>query len=156
MKAYLAGAIEYAPDGGKSWRELVEKFLTDKLGHSCYNPVKEEFKIIPPSEYKSFRSLKDKDLDGFRYYMGKIIDRDLRVLTREIDYVVCYWDRYAVKGGGTYGELTIAYHYGIPVYMVSEFEPGEMSSWVIGCTLEIFNSFEALFEFLLQRYNEQA
>jgi hypothetical protein len=54
-------------------------------------------------------------------------------------------------GGGTHGELTVCYEHGIPVYMVLGIPRAEVSSWILGCASEVFDSFQELREFLLKR-----
>ena len=45
MLAYLAGAIEYAPDLGRGWRREVAAFLKT-LGHDVYDPAEDERKSL--------------------------------------------------------------------------------------------------------------
>ncbi|HPC35444.1 MAG TPA: hypothetical protein P5268_01120 [Candidatus Marinimicrobia bacterium] len=148
MKAYLAGAIEYAPDYGQVWRAEMEKFLQQEFGHTCYNPLVEEHKYLTPDESRSFRGYKDTDPLRFQQLVRKLIRGDLNALTNEIDYVIVNWDKYAVKGGGTYGEATYAFYHNIPVYLVSEFPIAAISGWIIGCTTKIFSSFDELKKYL--------
>jgi hypothetical protein len=152
MRAYLAGAIEYAPDRGKAWRDEMAAFCMHALNHTCYNPLVEESKYLSPAELASFRQYKATDTKYFQQLVRRLIDGDLAALQNSIDYVICYWDEYATRGGGTYGELTFAYWRKIPVYMVTKLPLESISSWVIGCVSEIFTSLEELKQFLLQRY----
>ncbi|MBN2280836.1 MAG: hypothetical protein JXQ65_09655 [Candidatus Marinimicrobia bacterium] len=152
MKAYLAGAIEYAPDLGKKWRDEMALFLQNELNHSAYNPLLEENKYLTQEELETFRELKVTHLDQYKVILRKLIDGDLKALKESIDYIICLWDTYTEKGGGTYGELTVAYEHGIPVYMVTEKLKPEISGWIIGCTTEIFHSFNELKIFLRNKY----
>ncbi|MFH1212977.1 MAG: hypothetical protein V1681_02730 [Candidatus Neomarinimicrobiota bacterium] len=148
MKAYLAGAIEHAPDRGFAWRTAMSEFLLQELGHTCYNPLVEENKYLTPEELRTFRVLKTTSPERFREIVRKLIRGDLHSLTTEIDYIICNWDAYAVKGGGTYGELTVAFSRNIPVYMVTNLPVAEISGWIFGCTSEVFQSFEELRTYL--------
>ncbi len=152
MYVYLAGAIEYAPDQGSRWREDMTRFLVNELGHRVFNPCIEENHILTPDEFRHFRKWKQTDLRKFRHVVRKLIHTDLTTLINDIDYVVCLWDEHVLKGAGTQGELTFCFYYNIPVYMVSTFPIPAMSSWIIGCTTEIFPHFEALKEFLREKY----
>ncbi len=152
MKVYLSGAIEHAPDSGKEWRDDISAFLKMELGHDCYNPLIEEKKYLSQEEREIFRSLKSTDLNEFKRIVRKLMRGDIKSLNKEIDYMICFWDSYAVKGGGTYGELTFALYKDIPVYMVTKEEVSEISAWVLSCTTNIFESFEELKEFLRERY----
>ena len=151
MKVYLAGSIEHAPDGGRGWRNRLTPFLEDCLGHSVYDPARDEKKNLTREEIGCFRSWKIEDPNRFRAVIRKIIDYDLAILSAA-DYVICHWDSYAALGGGTQGELTFARHRRIPVYMVRSVSLQEISGWVLGCADEVFGSFEELEGFLAARY----
>ena len=155
MKAYLAGAIEYAPDHGEAWRSELSDFIINRLGHTVYNPLWEEPKKVTPAESRRFRSLKSTDLQAFKSIVRKLMEGDLHSLKTEIDYIICLWDEYAVKGGGTYGELTMAFHWNIPVFMVTPMEITDISGWILGCTTEIFPDFGRLKAYLLNSFGQQ-
>lgn len=152
MLVYLAGAIEHAPDGGRAWRENISQFLAGTLGQRVFNPCVEENHILSAEEFREFRGWRETDLSRFRQTMRKLIDTDLDTLLNKVDYVVCLWDEYVLNGGGTHGELTMAYHHNIPVYMVSKIPRGNISSWILGCTTELFEDFEQLQGFLEEKF----
>jgi len=154
MKAYLAGAIEHAPDNGIGWRRNVTQFLAETLGHSVYDPTAEELSILSPEESANFRSYKQENLPEFQRIVRKLIAHDLTILTTDIDYVICLWDDYVKNGGGTQGEITVSHLEGIPVYLVTTMTLGEISGWILGCVSHVFTSFEALENHLLQKYGE--
>ncbi len=149
---YLAGAIEYAPDNGCNWRQEMTQFLQKELGHRVFNPCLEENHVLTPEEFRHFREWKTTNLQRFRQTVQKIIHTDLNTLLTEIDYIVCLWDEYVLKGAGTHGELTLAFWHHIPVYMVTHIPIERMSSWIIGCTTELFTDFKSLQKFLKQKY----
>lgn len=136
MKAYLAGAIEHAPDKGKAWRADLAEFLQKEFGHESYNPHIEEPKILTPEKREQFRFLKTENLPEFQKIVRKLIRNDIHSILTDIDYVICLWDEHAEKGGGTYGELTFAFFHGIPVYMVTTKPLEQISGWILGCTTE--------------------
>ncbi len=152
---YLAGAIEYAPDNGCSWRQGMTQFLQKELGHRVFNPCLEENHVLTPEEFRHFREWKTTNLQRFRQTVQKIIHTDLNTLLTEIDYIVCLWDEYVLKGAGTHGELTLAFWHRIPVYMVTQIPIERMSSWIIGCTTELFTDFPQLQSFLLRHYGKK-
>ncbi|RQV99298.1 MAG: hypothetical protein EH225_11805 [Calditrichaeota bacterium] len=149
---YLAGAIENAPDAGRKWREDISFFLTHELNHQVFNPTLEENHILTPFEFRNFRHWKTADLPRFRQVVHKIIKTDIGMLINQVDYIICLWDEYVSRGGGTQGELTIAFWKQIPVYMVTTLPLTDLSSWIIGCTSEIFYDFDSLKEFLKSTY----
>jgi len=154
MKAYLAGAIEHAPDRGQAWREAMVAFLQAELGHTYYNPLVEENKYLTPAELATFRTYKESDLPRFQAIVRKLIRGDLQALMNEIDYIICLWDVYAMKGGGTYGELTVAFYRNIPVYMVTTLPVREISGWILGCTTAIYPDFPQLQQALRAKYGQ--
>ncbi len=153
MLAYLAGAIEYAPDFGRGWRKEIAGFLRDELGHQVYDPAEDERKSLSAEEHSNLRGWKTTDLALFQAAVRKIIDFDLEVISRA-DYVVCYWDEFCMKGAGTSAELTAALRRGIPVYLVTQMPIAQISGWILGCCRRIFSDFEQLKKYLLNDSGE--
>lgn len=149
-RAYLAGAMERAPDRGRAWRERLLPVLA-ALGHGCFNPCEEELLVASEEERSRFREWKASGHEEFRSLMSRIIDHDLAAL-RESDYVVCYWDEHANGSGGTPAEVTLARVWGKPVYLVHAIDRSDGSSWVQGCASAIFDSLDELCAFLEQEY----
>jgi nucleoside 2-deoxyribosyltransferase len=147
MLAYLAGAIEYAPDYGKGWRREITPFLRD-LGHEVYDPAEDEKKSLSREEQENLRVWKYTELERFQIAVKKIVDYDLDIVSKA-DYLICYFDENGLKGGGTSGEVTFAFRNRIPVYMVTAMPPTEISGWILGCCTEIFRNFDGLKSFLV-------
>jgi hypothetical protein len=156
MRAYLAGSIEFSNDGGRGWRKEFGNFLEESLGDEVYDPAEDEKKNLTDEEVAQFRGWKTTQLDRFRQVVRKIIDFDLDLLERRIDYVVCYWDKNSTQGGGTPAELTFAYRRGIPVYLVTELPVEQVSGWVISCADRVFPDFGSLQLFLLSSRKQAA
>jgi hypothetical protein len=146
MLAYLAGAIEYAPDYGKGWRREITPFLRS-LGHEVYDPAEDERKSLSREEQENLRAWKHTNLDRFQSTVRKIIYFDLDIVS-QADYLVCYFDENGLKSGGTSGELTFAFSKGIPVYMVTSLPLEEISGWILGCCARVFGNFAELKFFL--------
>ncbi len=151
MLAYLAGAIEYSPDLGRGWRKEITPFLREDLGHSVYDPAEDERKSLTEEEQKNLRSWKRTDFSRFQTAVRKIIEWDLNIVARS-DYIVCYLDEHALKGGGTSAELTFAHRQSIPVYMVTPLSVPEISGWILGCCTGVFTSFDELRLFLRHQH----
>jgi hypothetical protein len=146
MLAYLAGAIEYAPDYGKGWRKEITPFLRS-LGHKVYDPAEDERKSLSREEQENLRAWKYTNIGRFQDTVRKIIHYDLDIVSKA-DYLVCYFDENGLKGGGTSGELTFAFSKGIPVYMVTSLPVAEISGWLLGCCARVFSNFADLKVFL--------
>jgi hypothetical protein len=156
MLAFLCGGMEYAPEGGRPWRERLRVWLGETLNHRAYDPSEEARRILSEEEQRNLARWKMDDLDRFRKVMRFIINHDLDVMANRADYVVCHWDDAAARGGGTQAELTAAFRKGIPIYFVTETVAEQISGWVLGCTDKVFSSFEELKQFLRATYGREA
>ena len=155
LLAYLAGAIENAPDNGSAWRLELSDFLVKQLQHRVFNPCLEESHVLNQEEFHSFRKWKTTDIKRFREVVHKIIKKDLTKIIDEVDYIICLWDKHVLGGGGTHGELTMAHWYKKPVYLVTDMPLKNISSWIIGCSTEIFFNFDQLKQYLMAKYLEK-
>lgn len=154
LRVYLSGGMEYAHKEGSDWRNDIEDWIRTSLGHEVFNPNKESARYLSGLlNGNDFRSLKSTDLKRFTELVSGIVDLDSKELAERTDYVVCYWDHSAQRGAGTKGELTIARLYGKPVYMVTETHPENIPGWILGCTSEMFSSFEGLKQYLLGQFS---
>ena len=154
MLAFLCGGMEFSPDGGREWRELTRRWIEENLHHRVFDPTMEARRILSAEEFENFQGWKNNDIDRYRRLMRFIIRHDLEVIASQADYVVCYWDAAAARGGGSHSELTMAHHKGIPVYLVTEMPVEDISGWVLGCADRIFPDFEQLQSFLAATYGE--
>ncbi len=145
MHVYLSGGMEYADDGGKGWREELQRWMEHEFGATVFNPPRESERYLRSHHPDvDLRVLKASDPDGFRSIIRPIIERDCREIAEKADLVVCRWDHSAMRGAGTQGELTIARYFGKPVFLFSADDPDTLPGWILGCTSAIFRSPEAL------------
>jgi len=156
MLAFLCGGMEYAAEGGRDWRERIRLWLQDNLNHRVYDPTREARRLFSAEELRGLPSWKTQDPERFRRIMRIAINHDLDVMANQADYVICFWDEAAARGGGTQAELTAAYRKGIPVYLVTEMPGEEISGWVLGCTDKVFGTFDELKSFLAETYGREA
>ncbi|MCF7807152.1 MAG: hypothetical protein K9M49_06770 [Candidatus Marinimicrobia bacterium] len=151
MRVYLAGAIEAAPDGGTAWRRDLTTFLNVNLSWDVFDPSVHEQDLLTAEEKDNFRQWKSTDINRFMPVMKKIMDRDIHQLLKKCDRIICLWDSHVKQGGGTHGELTLAYEHKMPVYLVLGMPIAQVPSWIIGCTTEVFENFDDLKQFLLKK-----
>jgi hypothetical protein len=152
-RVYLSGGMEYAADEGRDWRGRLQEWLEQEMGCTVFNPNLESehfFRTHLPGI--DFRKLKETDITRFQQTVARLVDIDCKEIAERSDYVLCYWDESAMRGAGTKGELTIARYFGRPVYMVTAVARGDIPGWVLGCTTEVFGSFEGLKQFLLDAH----
>jgi hypothetical protein len=144
MIAYLSGPIENVRNDGANWRKLMTNWLDLKLNHKVFNPVIETKSIIDKYKVKDFRDMKKTNPLEYKKLIRKIIKVDLESVVNQADYLIVKWDKNVFKGGGTHGEITMAYWLGKPVYLVNKLPIDDMSSWIFSCSEEIFDNFKTL------------
>ena len=144
MIAYLSGPIENAENDGAGWRYMMTEWLSSNLNHKVFNPVKETKSIIDEISMEDFRFLKTKNPDEYKKIFRKIIKIDLEAVVNVVDYLIVNWDESVFKGGGTHGEITLAYWLNKPVYLVNSLPINDLSSWVFSCSEEVFDNFDSL------------
>ena len=152
MKAYLSGPIENAENDGASWRQDMTLWLKDNLDHEVFNPVLETKNIIGHLNPSIFRSMKKTDPIEYKNIIREIIKLDLEALINDSDYLIVKWDKSVLKGGGTHGEVTMAYWIKKPIFIVNSLPIDDMSSWIFSCSDFIFNDFKSLKKKLTQLY----
>ena len=152
MKAYLSGPIENAENDGASWRQDMTLWLKDNLNHEVFNPVLETKDIIGNLNPIIFRSMKKTDPIEYKNIIREIIKLDLEAVINDSDYLIVKWDKSVLKGGGTHGEVTMAYWIKKPVFIVNSLPIDDMSSWIFSCSDFIFNDFKSLKKKLTQLY----
>ena len=152
MKAYLSGPIENAENDGASWRQDMTLWLKDNLNHEVFNPVLETKSIIGNLNSGNFRAMKKTDPIKYKNIIREIIKLDLEAVINDSDYLIVKWDKSVLKGGGTHGEVTMAYWIKKPVFIVNSIPIDDMSSWIFSCSDFIFNDFKSLKKKLTQLY----
>ena len=144
MIAYLSGPIENAQNDGVGWRNDITTWLENKLNHKVFNPVIETKNIIKKYDAKDFRMMKKTNSEGYKKIIREIIKVDLDAVVNQSDYLIVKWDESVFKGGGTHGEVTMAYWFGKPVYLINSLPLDDVSSWIFSCSDYIFDNFEDL------------
>jgi nucleoside 2-deoxyribosyltransferase len=147
--------MEYAPEGGRQWRERTRSWLQEHLNHRVYDPTEEARRILSDEELRHLPAWKAGDLERYRKVMRFVISHDLNVMANQADYVVCLWDEAAARGAGTQAEITAAFRKGIPVYLVTEIPLEQVSGWVLGCADKVLPNFEELKAFLAATYKKE-
>ena len=152
MKAYLSGPIENAKNDGASWRQDMTLWLEKNLNHKVFNPVIETKNIIGHLNDSNFRSMKKTNPIEYKKIIRKIIKLDLEAVINDSDYLIVKWDESVLKGGGTHGEITMAYWIKKPIFIVNSLPIDDMSSWIFSCSDFIFNDFKSLKKKLTHLY----
>ena len=70
-----------------------------------------------------------------------------------VDYIICLWDDFVLRGAGTHAEVTLAYEIGKPVYLINQLSGGDLSGWIMACSTKIFSNFDELKSHLSDTYS---
>ena len=152
MIAYLSGAMEYAVDEGSGWRLDMTSWLSVQLGHNVIDPVEESRLLMLQENSADYRTWKESDTERYREFIRRCVERDIRAVTEEVDYIICLWNADVFKGAGTHGEVTLAFQHNVPVYLVNQIPLRDLSGWIMACSSEIFNNIGELKAFLLEKF----
>ena len=88
--------------------------------------------------------MKKTDPSEYKNIIRKIINVDLDAVANNSDYLIVKWDESVFKGGGTHGEVTMAYWLKKPIFLVNKLPLDDISSWIFSCSTHIFENFEDL------------
>ena len=152
MIAYLSGPIENALNDGAGWRNDIAHWLENELNHQVFNPVTETKSITKELNTDDFRLMKTTNPEQYKNIIRKIIQVDLDAVVKGSDYLIVNWDESVFKGGGTHGEITMAYWFKKPVYMVNTLPLKDVSSWIFSCTDYMCSNFDDLKRELKKKY----
>ena len=152
MIAYLSGPIEYAENDGADWRISLTDWLKNNVGHSVFNPVEATKEITKGYPSDSFREMIISNPDEYKKLIRKIIDIDIEAVINKSDYLIVNWEKSVFRGGGTHGEITMAYYFKKPIYLVNQVPIDDLSSWIYSCSTEVFKSFNDLKSYIMKQY----
>ncbi len=145
--------MEHARDGGRAWRADLRTWLDCELGHTTFDPVPASDRILTRLGVQNrLHLLKRTDPERYASIVRMLVRRDLRVLSQQCDYVICYWDRASARGAGTQGEVTLARFLRKPVYVVAGMSSDRIPGWITGCATRVLPSFTALRKLLRTKY----
>ena len=152
MIAYLSGAMEYAQNEGADWRIVMKDWLKEHLSHEVIDPVIESNKLVVHYDAEDYRDWEKTNPERFKEFFRLLIQQDLRAVMGQSDYLIVLWDKGVLKGGGTHGEVTMAYWVDKPIFLVNTLPEKALSAWISSCATETFASFDELKAVLLKRY----
>ena len=152
MIAYLSGPIENAENDGADWRISLTDWLKNNVGHSVFNPVEATQEITKGYSSYSFREMMKSNPEKYKKLIRKIIDIDIDAVINKSDYLIVNWEKSVFRGGGTHGEITMAYHFKKPIYLINQVPIDDLSSWIYSCSTEVFNSFGDLKSYMIKKY----
>ena len=152
MIAYLSGPIENAENDGADWRKSLTPWIKNTLSHKVFNPVIATRDITKGLTSSEFRNMKRSNPDKYKKLIREIINIDIEAVVNSSDYLIVNWNKSVFRGGGTHGEITLAYFLKKPIYLVNNVRFDDLSSWIFSCSTEVFDSFEDLKTYLIKKY----
>ena len=152
MIAYLSGPIENAENDGADWRKSLTPWIKNTLNHKVFNPVIATRDITKGLTSSEFRNMKRSNPDKYKKLIREIINIDIEAVVNSSDYLIVNWNKSVFRGGGTHGEITLAYFLKKPIYLVNNVPFDDLSSWIFSCSTEVFDSFEDLKTYLIKKY----
>ena len=152
MIAYLSGPIENAENDGADWRKSLTPWIKNTLSHKVFNPVIATRDITKGLTSSEFRDMKRSNPDKYKKLIREIINIDIEAVVNNSDYLIVNWNKSVFRGGGTHGEITLAYFLKKPIYLVNNVPFDDLSSWIFSCSTEMFDSFEDLKTHLIKKY----
>ena len=152
MIAYLSGPIENAENDGADWRKSLTPWIKNTLSHKVFDPVIATRDITKGLTSSEFRKMKRSNPDKYKKLIREIINIDIDAVVNNSDYLIVNWNKSVFRGGGTHGEITLAYFLKKPIYLVNNVPFDDLSSWIFSCSTEVFDSFEDLKTHLIKKY----
>lgn len=148
MTVYLAGAIEYTDDEGRSWREEYQKEFA-KMGIEAWIP--NDLNLEHELTMEQWKVLKARDdLKEFKTeFRKRIIKPDIQAVD-DADIIVVRWD--GEQTTGTAHEVGRAYLRGQMIYLVTPRPFREVAAWMLACVEAEFHELEQLTNYLHKRY----
>ncbi len=145
--------MENAKDGGANWRKDITLWLAENLNHGVFDPVVESQKLMKNYDEEEFRLWKQTDPKKYVEVIRLAIKKDLDAVVSKADYIICLWDENVFKGAGTHSEVTFAYYYNKPIYLVNKLAINDVSGWIMACATEMVGDFESLKVILKNKYH---
>jgi len=152
MIAYLSGAMENAPHEGQEWRGEITEWLKYNLNHQVIDPILISRTTAIKENAQEYKLWKSVHPEKYKSFIRKIIHSDIDAVISKVDYIICLWDEYVIKGGGTHAEVTFGYWYHKPVFLINKLEKVALSSWIEACSDSVFDDFQSLQIYLLNLY----
>jgi len=150
--AYLSGGMENAQNDGAGWRSNMTNWLKVNLGHDTIDPVIESKKLVIAQGAEEYKDWKTTNHGKYKEFIRLLINQDLRAVIGKADYLIVLWDESILYGGGTHGEVTMAYWVDRPIFLVNKLPKEKLSGWISSCSSATFDSFDELKKALLTEF----
>lgn len=143
--AYLAGAMDFSPDQGRSWRrEIIQKCKNTDLKIKFLDPtnkVSSLKKEVDEERLKHLDMKRSGSLDEFSKIMKIIVRHDHRCVDIS-DFIICYVD-VDIHMCGSYFELRSALSQKKPHFVIIKQGKRFAPSWLFGI-IDYHNMYDSI------------
>jgi len=132
LLTYLSGPIDFVPDHGTEWRDMITPFLED-MGVKVLNPLRHSFtgsEKIPEKRVKMKDLLEEEKFHELHKEMKELVHMDLRSVDLS-SFVICNYDS-TVHMCGTMEEIFKCNIQVKPCLLVHKKPRNQLSSWMYG------------------------
>lgn len=154
IKTYMAGPMDdISIDESRDWRD----WLTEELGKlkiKTLNPITKYGENYGNIRQKFAMWGKAGNIDAIRQMTSsQIIPADI-VMVEECDFVTLYISPKGHEICGSYGEMTLGFYLGKPVYIVTKrsLKPLTIPKWAVGCSTKIFSDWEDYLDYIRKNW----
>lgn len=154
---YLAGPMDdVSIEESRDWRD----WLTEKLGEvniEVLNPIKKYGENYGKIRQKFAMWQKYGNIDAVRHSVSsKVIPKDIEMVEKS-DFVTLYIPSAGSEICGSYGEGTIAFYLGKPLYIVTKrrLKPLNLPKWIVGCSTKIFEDWQEYLKYIKKNWVEK-
>jgi len=151
--AYLSGGMENVQNEGADWLSDMTNWLKGNLGYDTIDAVIESKKLVLAHGAEEYQDWKTTNHGKYKEFIRLLINQDLRAVIDKVDYLIVLWDKSIFYGGGTHGDVTMAYWVDRLIFLVNKLPKEKLSGWISSCSTETFDSFNELKKALLTEFH---
>jgi len=145
MKVYLIGGMQFAEDGGRTWRRELGAWLKEQ-----------GFTVLDPLKFNKEKLLDEADPGmAMKAAIREVIRYDIDVVVNKMDFGVCYYDESMIGGGGSHSECTQSLLSEKDLLIVLTIPKERASAWTLACATKVVGSIEELKEYILGKYRKR-
>lgn len=140
-------------DQSRDWRDWLTEKLNE-IGIETLNPITKYGDGYGTVRQKFAIWGKFGNIDAIRQVVAtQIIPADIKMV-QDSDFVTLYISPKGHEICGSYGEMTLAFYLGKPVYIVTrrKLKPLNIPKWAVGCSKKIFSNWEDYLQYIKEKW----
>jgi nucleoside 2-deoxyribosyltransferase len=154
IKTYLAGPIGVVMQiDAMTWRTKATENLR-AVGIETLNPMGQNGgDRLGNGRVKLKEAVDNGNIKFIRKYVSKtVIPPDLKMVENANFLTVYIPEDNGYEICGTYGEITLAFYLGKPVYIITDRQTNKLPCWLVGCSTEIFISWNDYYSYIIDEW----